>query len=167
MSWTDRSRWWPNVRGALIVLAVYVVMHAWQTRDLSEGAAPALEGVSVDADPVSLAKLRGEPVLVHFWATWCGVCRAMEHNIVAVNESVPVITVASLSGSEQEVAAFATEHGATFPILNDPSGALAKRYGVSAFPSTFIVDGDGNIRHAEVGYTTELGMRARMWLASW
>jgi len=166
VKWTDKA-WWPNLRGALLVLAVFLLMQAWQTRNLSQGAAPDLEGVSVDADPVSLSKLRGKPVLVHFWATWCGVCRAMEHNVVAMNDAVPMITVASLSGSDREVEAFATEHGATFPILNDPSGDLAKRYGVSAFPTTFIVDADGNIRHASVGYTTELGMRARMWLAEW
>jgi hypothetical protein len=49
-------------------------------------------------------------------------------------------------------------------VVLDPDGALAQRYGVRAFPTTFFIDARGRIRHVEVGYTTWLGLEARLWL---
>ena len=50
-------------------------------------------------------------------------------------------------------------------MIVDSTDALAKRYGIRAFPTSFVLDADEDIRQVEVGYTTEFGLRARMWLA--
>jgi peroxiredoxin len=150
----------------VLLLLVFAGVRAFQQRDLAAGAAPDLVAVDIHGRPTSLGDYRGRPVLVHFWATWCGVCRAEQHNISSVAEDLPTLSVASLSGDSRDVAAYARQHGLALPIISDASGALAKRFGVSAYPTTFIVNADGEIRHAEVGYTTELGLRARMWLSS-
>jgi thiol-disulfide isomerase/thioredoxin len=128
--------------------------------------APSLAGVDLHGEPVSLADYRGKPVLVHFWATWCGVCKAEQHNIDAVTRDLPALTIASHSQSADEVAAFMAEHGIVQRVIVDEEGELANRFGVHAYPTTFILDGRGKIRHVEIGYTTEIGLRARMWLAS-
>ena len=132
---------------------------------MPDGKAPPLAGSDLAGEPVSLAEYRGKPVLLHFWATWCGVCKVEQHNIDAVSRDLPVLSVASQSGGASEVATFVREHGIAPRVVVDEQSVLASRFGVQAFPASFVIDGEGEIRHVEVGYTTELGLRARMWLA--
>ncbi|MBX3270972.1 MAG: redoxin family protein [Sandaracinaceae bacterium] len=147
-----------------VVLAIFFAFRAWQTWDAPSGPAPALRGHLLDGAPYALAA-EGAPVLVHFWATWCGVCQAEEDNIVAVARDHRVITVATRSGQTAQVAGYMRERGLDFSVLEDPTGAIARGWGVRAFPTSFVLDGEGNIRHVEVGYTSTLGLRARLWLA--
>jgi peroxiredoxin len=158
-------RYWPWLRDAALALLLLLAVRAYQQRDIARGPAPALAGMDVSGAPLSLERYRGKPVLLHFWATWCAVCKAEQSNIDALARELPVMTVASESGEPSKVAAYAREHSITPPILVDRSGALARRFGVHAFPTTFVIDAAGRIRHAEVGYSTELGLRLRMWLA--
>jgi peroxiredoxin len=158
-------RYWRWVRDAGIALLLLIGIRMYQQRNMPKGAAPALSGSDLSGAPVSLADYRGKPVLLHFWATWCGVCKVEQHNIDAVARDLPVLSVASQSGDASEVAAFVREHGIAPRVIVDEESALARRFGVRAFPASFVIDGNGAIRHVEVGYTTELGLRLRMWLA--
>lgn len=145
---------------------LFVGIRAYQHRDMPSDTAPPLAGSDLAGEPVSLADYRGKPVLLHFWATWCGVCKVEQHNVDAVARDLPVLTVASQSGDASEVAEFVQKHGIAPRVVVDAESTLARRFGVRAFPATFVIDGKGAIRYVEVGYTTELGLRARMWLAS-
>jgi peroxiredoxin len=158
-------RHWRWVRDGGLGLLLLLGIRAYQKRDMPNGTAPPLAGTDLGGETVSLADYRGKPVLVYFWATWCGVCKAEQHNIDAVTRDLPVLSIASHSGSASEVAAFVRERGITPRVIIDEQGTLASRYGVRAYPSTFVIDAEGEIRHIEVGYTTEIGLRARMWLA--
>jgi peroxiredoxin len=158
-------RHWRWLRDLALVLVFVLGVRAYQQRDMPNGPAPALAGNDLHGEPVSLADYRGKPVLLHFWATWCGVCKAEQHNIDAVARDLPVLSVASQSGGASEIAAFVREREVAPRVVVDEESVLARRFGVHAFPATFVIDADGEIRHAEVGYTTELGLRARMWLA--
>lgn len=156
------SRW---VIEAAIVLALFLAIRAWQQRGTADGPAPALVAPALDGSTVSLAEMRGAPVLVHFWASWCGVCRAMEGNVAGVADDHRVVAVASSSGDLDQVRAWMREHDLDLPVVVDEDGRLARAWGVSAFPTSYVVDGGGKIASTEVGYTTELGLRARLWLA--
>ena len=153
------------MRDLAVIAAIVLAVRAYQQRNLPSGPAPDLVGTDLGGSRVALEHYRGKPVMVHFWATWCGVCKAEQPNIDAVAGDLPVVSIASRSGDAREVAAYVREHEIVPRVILDPDGALAKRFGVAAFPTTFIVDGRGEIQHAEVGYTTELGLRARMWLS--
>jgi peroxiredoxin len=69
------------------------------------------------------------------------------------------------SGKAEEVARYMREQGITFSALNDQDGRISAAWGVHAVPASFIITPDGQIRFVEVGYTTSLGLRLRLWLA--
>ncbi len=148
-----------------MVLLLVLGVRAWQQSGVASGPAPALTGVLLDGKPVALTAFAGRPVLVHFWATWCPICRAEQGSIEALARDTPVITVAMQSGAHAAVAQHMRNETLSFPVLNDPDGVLATQWGVRAVPASFIVDGAGQIRYVEVGYTTGIGLRLRLWLA--
>jgi thiol-disulfide isomerase/thioredoxin len=150
---------------ALLLLVLILGIRAWQQSGAASGPAPALAGELLDGKPVALAAFAGQPVLVHFWATWCPICRAEQGSIDALARDVPVITVAMQSGSRADVIQFLRKETLSFPVLNDPDGVIAAQWGVRAVPASFIVDGAGQIRFLEIGYTTGVGLRLRLWLA--
>jgi thiol-disulfide isomerase/thioredoxin len=158
-------RYWPWLRDGAVALALLFAIRAYQQRNTPSGAAPALDGVALNGQRLALADYRGAPVLLHFWATWCGVCKAEQGNIDAVARELPVLSVASSSGDARAVEAYVRAHAVAPAVIADPDGALARRFGVHSFPTSFVIDAKGEIRHVEVGYTTELGLRLRMWLA--
>ncbi len=165
-SWFARNpARWREVFHWVVVFGVLAGVRAWQTRDVVRGAAPPLHGRTPTGATIDLAALRGGPVAVHFWATWCGVCAMEADNVESLARGGRVLTVASASGSAAEVARYAAAEGLHAPILVDEASASARAWGVTGYPTTFFLDGDGTIRHVEVGYTTTLGMRARLALA--
>ena len=113
-----------------------------------------------------LGASQGKPTLVHFWATWCSVCKLERSNIEAIARDYSIVTVASQSGTSAEVAQYVQTHAMRAPVLVDEDGAVAAQFGVRAFPTSFIIDSAGQIRDVEVGYTTEWGLRLRLWWAS-
>lgn len=131
-------------------------MRMWQQRDIVQGPAPALPNITWSK----------QPTLVHFWATWCPVCRAEQSNIEAVAKDHPnTVTIAMQSGDGAAVKKYMQEQGLNFQVINDPSGETSAAWGVHAVPASFIVDTEGQIRFVEVGYTTGWGLRFRLWLA--
>lgn len=160
------KKWRGYAINALLFVVLVVGIRTWQQRDMISGAAPALQGITLAGQPYQLPTHPTQPVLVHFWATWCSVCRAEQGSINAIaHNDANVITVAMQSGRPDEVARHMQEQGINFPVLNDPDGSIARAWGVHAVPASFIIGTDGKIRFVEVGYTTEMGLRARRWLA--
>mgnify|MGYP005862278167 CR=1 FL=1 len=155
---------WAAWQAGLVVLVLGAV-HLLQTRDTVSGQAPAFQARDLQGRPLALTDFAGRPVLVHFWATWCPVCRFEEDSIDALAADRPVVTVAVSSGSDEELMQYREERQLDFPVINDPGGALAARYGVEGVPASFVIGPEGKIRFTSVGYTTGIGLRVRMWLA--
>lgn len=150
------------LEGALFLVALYG-LHRWQTRGVAEGSAPVLEARDIEGQVVAVQG----PALVHFWATWCGVCDAMDGNVASVAEDGQVVTVAVRSDGPGAIRAHLREEEleGAFPVISDPDGALAREWGVTAFPTTFAIDAEGEIVAVSVGYTTTAGLKARLALA--
>lgn len=159
-------RWRRWVLEALVLVAVVLGVHLYQTRDTVNGPAPPLAGTGLNGEALSLKQLHGRTVLVQFWATWCPVCRAQEGSIQAISEDWPVLSVALEDTPVEALRAYMQKEGLDFPVLRDTDGALAARYGVRGTPTAFIVDPAGRIRFTEVGYTTGWGLRLRLWWAA-
>ncbi len=158
--------WLRRAIEALLVIALIAGIRAWQQRDIAGGAAPSLHGTLLDGKSFILPARPAQPVLVHFWATWCTVCRAEQGTIESIAHGNPnVITVAMQSGNRDEVVKHLGEQGLSFPVLNDQDGRISAAWGVRAVPASFIIDTGGQIRFVEIGYTTAIGLRLRLWLA--
>ncbi len=162
-----RKPWWrSHAVNVLLFIVVVAGIRAWQQRDMISGTAPALHGVTLAGKIYALPARPTQPVLVHFWGTWCPICRAEQNSIAAIAHDNPnVITVAMQSGGTEAVAGFMREQGTDFPVVNDPDGSIAIAWGVHAVPASFIIAPDGKITFVEVGYTTGPGLRLRLWLA--
>jgi thiol-disulfide isomerase/thioredoxin len=105
------------------------------------------------------------PALLYFWAEWCGVCRGMQSNVDAVSRDSQVMTVAERSGSGQNVSEYLFKNQLNWSVVNDPDGSIGQAYGVQAVPAMFFINSTGKIVFTSVGYTSEWGLRFRLWLA--
>ncbi len=125
----------------------------------SEGL-PAFDVTLLDGDHFEVSK--GKPLVIHFWGTWCPVCKAEAPNIQRLSDRYEVLTIAVNSGSDDKVKAYMKEHQLSYKVLNDREGKWAKQFNIEVFPTTFIYDAKGDLRFSEVGYTTTAGLLARM-----
>jgi peroxiredoxin len=164
-----RTRWW--VRQALdvaLVALVFAAVMAWQTRHLPTGTpAPDFTLRTLSGERVRLSELRGRPVVLAFWAPWCGVCKLESSTLSGfrglVGDSAHVLSVAVAYEDEEDVRRFAREHAVDYPVLlGGPE--LMEAFRVEQFPTTFFVSPEGRLERAAVGYTTRLGLLWRLWL---
>ncbi len=131
--------------------------------DLGSNRLPRIESTLIDGTSFSARK--GKPLLIHFWAMSCPVCKLEAPNIEAVSKEYEVLTIAINSGSDETIQAYMKEHGLHFKVINDTEGVWSKVFHIEVFPTTFIYDAKGTLRFTEVGYTTTAGLLARMeWI---
>jgi thiol-disulfide isomerase/thioredoxin len=161
-----RKVWRRRAIEALLFVVLIAGIRVWQQRDMPSGIAPPLAGTMLDGSAYVLPANPAQPVLVQFWATWCSICRMEQGAIDAIAQDHPnTITVAMQSGSDVAVRKHLEKEGLHFPVLNDADGRISAAWGVHAVPASFVISPDGKIRFVEVGYTTGLGLRLRLWLA--
>jgi peroxiredoxin len=129
-----------------------------QYRPLQAGDdAPAYAAAMLDGDTVDLASLRGSPVMLNIWATWCAPCREEMPGLQTLHErfadrGLRVIGVSvDNSGAERAIRDFAAGLGLTFTLLHDPADQVARRFRTVGVPETFLIDADGRIVHRWIG----------------
>lgn len=100
-----------------------------------------------DGSHVSLEALRGRPVMLNFWATWCGPCRAEMPEIVAAAEADDDLVVLAVNVQEEMAAIepFAADFGMSMPVVRDVEGNVRNAYGVNGMPTSIFIDRDGNV----------------------
>ncbi len=119
-------------------------------------AAPDFELVGLEGEKVSLSRLKGQPVVLNFWSTWCGPCLG-EHRLIqqAIRRSEKVRFLAILYEDTPENASrFLKEYGKGAPVLLDPDLRTAINYGVSGVPETFFIDANGIVVDKQAGMLT-------------
>ena len=89
----------------------------------------------------------------------------MQNNIDTVIQDYPAITIAERSGNNKDVSAYLSLNKLNWPVVNDKDGQLGETYGVGGVPALFFINIRGDIVFTSVGYTSEWGLRFRLWLA--
>jgi thiol:disulfide interchange protein len=163
----------PHLGTIATVLVVFTGVHLWQTRDIPTGPAPELAFTLLQPDGTSSsttlnewrAQFPGQPIAIHVWAEWCPICKIEEHNVHRLVTDHPVMTIAMQSGTASSVAQVMKKRQLPWTTAVDSDGMLANAMGVQSVPAFLVVDAQGQMRGASVGYTSEIGMRWRLWLA--
>ena len=108
-------------------------------------ALPRLDGPGV----VSLASLRGHPVVLNFWASWCGPCKteapALERDSRRYRDRGVRFVGVDDNDLPSDARRFVSVHGLTFPMLKDGSGDVTRNYGISQLPETYVLDASGEV----------------------
>lgn len=161
-----KRRWWIEVA---VVAVAFVAVSAFVTRGVVRGPLPPLEGALVDGSATTVEQWRqargNDAFVLYVWATWCAICKTVEGNIEAVARDAPVLTVALQSGDGGQVGPFLSGRGYRWPTLIDSDGRLSSRLGVGAVPTLIFVDRAGEVSAVTQGYTSEIGIRLRLWWA--
>lgn len=148
----------------IVVMAIFAnILSFYRSSNLNKEPINLKEIALLDGTIYEVPK--NEPILLHFWASWCPTCKAEAQNIQRISKSFNVLTIALKSGSNEEIKEYLKSRELTFKTVNDGNGEITGRYSVSVFPTTIIYDKDGNELFSEVGYTTTFGLWVRMWLA--
>lgn len=136
-------------------LAAFIASMA-ATADIPEGAAPDFTLKSASGENLRLSELRGEVVMINFWASWCAPCRQeMPLLDELYNQYHPLgFTILGVNVEEDPAKArqMLKEAPVNFPVVFDNKSAVSKLYDVVAMPSTVLVDRDGNVRYLHRGY---------------
>jgi thiol-disulfide isomerase/thioredoxin len=155
------TSWWPAglgdwLLGALrfVLLLVVITTVVGRLRaPVQFGAAPPFELVDLEGQTVSLKSLRGRPVVLNFWATWCGPCRAEMPMLAAWARSHPdaVVLGISVDRDPEAVRRLVPTLDVPYRILLDSRHEVATAYGVDTYPTTFRLDENGQILGSHTG----------------
>lgn len=118
-------------------------------------AVPPFTMKDLAGEMISTTALKGKGVIINFWATWCGPCREEIPEMIALQSkykgSLQIIGISEDDGPPEQVAKFAQKMGINYPVIMY-TAAVEKEYGgVSALPTSFLVNKDGRVVQKDVG----------------
>ncbi len=147
---------WREVAKNVVTMAVTLVFSAAVFAVDLSGPAPDFTLKSRDGKNVRLSELRGQVVMINFWASWCGPCRQEMPHLEAIHKEYVDygFTLLGVNVDEKQESAekLLAQIPVSFPILFDPSSSVSKQYNVDAMPTTILIDRDGNLRHLHRAY---------------
>jgi peroxiredoxin len=105
---------------------------------------------------IRLSDLRGQVVLLNFWATWCPPCRAEMPSMQSLyqdyrGKGFEILAISSDTRGEEVVAPFVDRLGLTFPVLLDPRDSVGTRIGVRGIPTSYLLDKQGRVVGLDIG----------------
>ncbi|MFQ3610519.1 MAG: TlpA disulfide reductase family protein [Fimbriimonadales bacterium] len=148
-----KRRWTILALSAVMAIGAYGFFQQQPNRVGSP--APNFQLTTLDGKTITMRDLRGKPVLLDFWATWCGPCRrALPHTQKLAQKYAKEAHVLAVNLREdaETVRAFLQQNNFNFTVLMDTNGEVARSYGVRGIPHFVIVDARGRISFEQVGF---------------
>lgn len=153
------------VGGALLLVPLFVLLGVTLRRGADPRAVPsmledkpaqAFTLQDLDGDTWSLEALRGKPVVLNFWSTWCLPCKQEHPLLLEAARAYPDVQFLGVvfQDDADKAKAYLRMNGAAYPSLVDPNGRLAVDYGVAGVPETFFIAPDGTIARKVTGPLT-------------
>jgi peroxiredoxin len=142
---------------ALALLTILLCAVAPANAAVNPGApAPAFTLAARDGGKLSLADLKGQVVMINFWATWCGPCRQEMPLLAQLHDKYEplgfIMLGVNVEPDSAAAVAWLKNVPVNFPILFDTDSAVAGRFGVEGMPSSVLVDRNGQVRYIHRGY---------------
>lgn len=163
-----RSNYWGSLAfDVVLIMIAFMLVHAWQTRDLPDkDHTPPLELAWLDDMQADSVLVNGKTGIVYFFAPWCFYCRHSIDNLdeLVANGKLSWARVVALDyTSLDEVREFISDVDVNLPVLLG-NQQTSLDWQVRAFPTYFVIDGDGQIVSRSVGYSTKIGLQVRAWM---
>ena len=125
---------------------------------------PVLAGTDLDGQVWRLADLRGKAVLINFWASWCEPCRAEMPSLQLLAQQYGpeklVVLAVNFKESAPVVQRYVQRTDFALPVLLDPTGVIAREWGIKVFPTTVLVAANGQVRSLVRGALDWSGLQA-------
>lgn len=133
-------------------------------------AAPDFEAQTLDGEQLSLSRLEGKWVLLEFWATWCGPCRAQVPHLKRLRTAQPDVVILGISGDRQRrpLETYVEQQGLDWPQVYDEGRPLRRLYRITSFPRSFLIAPDGKIVAKELrgaGMVQQIASLREGWAA--
>ncbi len=155
----------------IVILLLYIVVISWMTSSLLAygKTAPHFALKDLKGKTHSLQQYRGKQIVLHFWATWCGVCKTnmpvLKWMASAYQKDPVLLSVVQDSHNLKKIREIQRAKGISYPILL-ATRAMLKSYRVSQFPTTYFIDKHGRVFSKDVGFITPFGFWWRSWISS-
>ena len=161
------KKWGKEIVTTLVMVFVIAnTISFFRAPELKDTNLPELNTILINQELFSTKDFEDQAVLIHFWATWCPICKLEASNIQTISEKFNVITIAVKSGEDEEINSYLKEKNLDYKVINDAHGILAQEYDIPAYPTTLIYNKEGKLSFTEVGYTSTWSLYLRMWWAS-
>ena len=155
-----------------VLSSSFVSTNAWAQFDKTAWpvnvATPKIEAVDLQGKAWNAAELAGKVVVLNFWATWCAPCKdelPTLQTLHDISDAQTVVLTINVREPAARAARYMQSTGMTFPVISDPKGELAKRWGVTVYPTTLLIAPNGQTRWRIVGDVDWSGAQANAWLA--
>jgi peroxiredoxin len=142
---------------AFAVVGIGLLLTLVRAPSPEKRAAPDFVLPDMNGQVVRLSQLKGKVVMLNVWATWCPPCRKEMPTLETLYRKMQTVDFMMLAVSQDvdgktTVVPYLKESGLTFPVLLDVNGEVGRKYGVTGYPETFIIDRGGAIVHHHIGY---------------
>ena len=154
------------------VASNFATSNAWAQFDKTRWPAnvptPHIDAADLQGKTWNATELAGKVVVLNFWATWCAPCKdelPTLQTLHDISDSYTVVLTINVREPAARAVRYMQSTGMTFPVIADSKGELAKRWGVTVYPTTILIAPNGQARWRIVGDVDWSGPQANAWLA--